>query len=443
MNKQVFSIVAINIMWSFIPVFANELFDTYSVLLIVFSRLITSGSVTLAVIFVILKWYSYKQVKVNEKITDPKDRLITLKISDIFKYLKDTNKKFYGVKQWVYVMINGFFTLAFQIVFYFFGFKLTGVIFSYAAFPLTIIIIAIYDWGLGKEEMDSFKGIYLGLLIIVVFIIMGESFQSLGAIDPFGLFAVTIFLISRTLDMVFNQRDSIADREYRLSRKSNKTYKLLRNFLKASITQLFGALAVLIIAIFMLLFPESTIMGLEARSFFIQFPQILQLILSVPGILLILICTIIPFSIWYTTGAYWPRGALSFDQWASILAIVSPLSGIWLGIFFLEETFDPFALIIIMVLMLVAIFLRYLHESTNMVNSTIMVKIAKPGMNPFIKSLMRKREVLEIYSLLGYWDLCIIVQTGNSRKYSLFLTWLRETDETVVVKDYVSVKNVE
>lgn len=358
-------------------------------------------------------------------------------IKNIKRYLKERNRKFSNKPQWLYLCVLGMIGISSQIIFSFFGLRLAGTALTYAAVPVSIIIIAILNWFNGKEAMDPIKIAYLFILLIVIAIIIYEKTAGIDQIiiTLFGVFCIFLYIISRSFRYLLTEKDEASDWEINLIRLTQKKFKIVRSLFKASFSELFAAFSVFIISGIMYIAPESSIPGMEARYFYSHLYETLDVLTSSAGLALIILNTVIPFIIFFSASAFWPRGALSIEQWASILDILIPLIGITIGVFLLNEPFPYFSLLMIYILVFLSILLRYFHESNNVINVFLMFKVKKPYINNFITMMLKRTGLIDICSILGDYDAIATMQIPNIHKYGRILNYIKETEYTQEIKE--------
>lgn len=427
LNKQLPNIIIYDFLLGTVPYFLFLLGD-YSVFSIAFTRFLIAGVITLMLAFIGL--YVLKK-------TLPPNTRKEFGLKNIKKYLKEPNRKFSNKPQWFYLCILGMIGISSQILFSFFGLRLAGTALTYTAVPFGIIIIALINWANKKEAMDPIKIAYLFILFIVISIIIYEKTIGIDhiSITFFGVICIIIYTISRSFRYLITEKDETSDWEINLIHLTKKKYKLIRSLFKAGFSELYAALSVFIVSGFMYIAPESSIPGIEARYFYSHLYEIIHVMSSGAGIALIILNTVIPFILFFSASAFWPRGALSIEQWASILDILIPLIGITIGVFLLHEPFPSFSLLMIYILVFLSILLRFFHESNNVINVFLMFKVKKPYINKFIMMMLKRTGLIDICSILGDYDAIATMQIPNIHKYGRILNYIKETEYTSEIKE--------
>ncbi|MHA1730343.1 MAG: hypothetical protein ACTSU5_00280 [Promethearchaeota archaeon] len=430
MNKQIVWLLVANLLWAAIPLPVADLVDRYSVFTVVLLRFLPSGLLTLGCAFLLVSVHG----RLARRGREVPLRVGTVSARHLWAYLGDRNVKFHGIRQWAYLLVVGSVGIASQIVFFFFGLKLAGVVLTMAAVPASIVVVAVYNWGKGREDLDVFKGIYLALLCTVVAIIWYERRDDVPSVEPFGLVSVVLLCVTLATLVLITRMDEKGAEELEVARQAGTFYEVVRLLFKSAVSQLFAAGSVFAMAGLFHMFPPSTVPGEEARRFFADLPRFVGAVLSVPGLFLVLGATFVPYIIWFSASAFWPREALTFGQWSSILGIVEPTGGIVLGVIVLGETFAPMSLAFLLACVVLAVVLRYLHESKNTVNALVLVKFRTGRTSEMIRELLGRHGVRAVRDLLGHFDAIVELQVSSVRAYVDFLVWLRETGALVEVE---------
>ena len=143
-NKNIFYIIAANILWSLIPVIVFGLFNEISIIMIIFLRFFVSGVILLllAVLFVLI----------NNKFT-PNE---TISLKKLFKFVFSKNEGFYNMRNIAYFAILGFFGIIIQLIFFFLALKTTTISLTMIGFQFAVIVIAFYEHGAQSEKLDIF-----------------------------------------------------------------------------------------------------------------------------------------------------------------------------------------------------------------------------------------------------------------------------------------------
>lgn len=396
-----------NVLWALIPLPVAQLFDDYTVFAIILARFLPAGVVTCGVA---VAWI----------LGHP-----TLHLRDFRAYLGSRNARFFGWRQWQYLGIFGATTISLQVMFFFYGMKLAGFVLTFAAYPVGIILVAFYNWGQGREDMDLYKWLYLFLLFVVAFLIGFEKFPGTTAMDPFGLACVVLLTLALAGYSILTDKDVLAPAEEARAKDGRAEYRFARLLVKMGVSQLVAAGTVIVVTACLLPAPEAWLVAREARLFYTELPGVGKLVFSGPGAFLVIGATILPYFLWFYASTNWPREALSFDQWSSILNLVDPALAMVVSVVFLADPFSPLALLLVLALMGVAIALRYVAESQNVVHASVLVQL-DPEYDPALFArASRQKGVLVVQSLLGYYDLLAVVKMANFRRYTQFLLWLQ------------------
>jgi len=163
----------------------------------------------------------------------------------------------------------------------------------------------------------------------------------------------------------------------------------------------------------MLLLPPDSLFQQEAVKFYSQLGSLGVLFLTWQGLFLIFGATVACYLLLFSAEAYWPRSALPFDTWSSILSIVEPTASVVFGVLILNEAFPPNYLFIVVLLLALSIILRYVHETTNKVIAYIALKVVPQRDKEVIQDLFHIKAIQSIASVVGDYDLVLFIQASN------------------------------
>jgi DNA-binding Lrp family transcriptional regulator len=132
----------------------------------------------------------------------------------------------------------------------------------------------------------------------------------------------------------------------------------------------------------------------------------------------------------YTAQAFWPKEALTFDQWTSILGLLTPLVASYIGIFVIGEAVRMDYTLIASAFLITSIALRYFHETSNKVVGFIFMQIDVAKKQKIYSRLSAIRELQEIYAITGKAsDIYAEAVTSNlNHLYVLFSERIRTID---------------
>jgi drug/metabolite transporter (DMT)-like permease len=408
-----------NILWGFIPWPAAELFASYSLFIVVLLRFLEGGILLMVTAFIMTLYMNHKSNK---------ERII-FGVKNFKDYLQAKNKDFFNAPQWLYLIIIALIGFNGMIVLFFIGLKMLGAIVTSIGFLIGLFVCTIINWGLGKEGMSNFKILYLFTLIVGAIILgLANQYQdSTGSSGGTNLisalswegFLVTIFYgVTYAFFLVTSSTDRLTNSELHIKRIEPR-YEVLRTCWKTGLIMIIAAV-ILIPQLWLLqLLPLPSNILLEINNFFFQLPNIGQLLFLPNTLLLTVVCTVSPFLLFYFLGVVWPKTS-SFDLWAGILSIAEPMVNMILGITVLQEPFPITWLTVVMILMGIAIIMRYLSESETQVNAVLLVKLKFNHDREAMMYAYHMSGVKTVKFLLGDWDLMIVIQS-NSQKSLNFL----------------------
>jgi DNA-binding Lrp family transcriptional regulator len=125
----------------------------------------------------------------------------------------------------------------------------------------------------------------------------------------------------------------------------------------------------------------------------------------------------------YAAQAFWPKEALTFDQWTAILGLITPLVASYVGIFVIGEAIRMDYTLIATAFLLGSIALRYFHEISNKVVGFIFMEIDIAKKDNVYKHLRTIRELQEIYAITGKEsDVYSEVVTSNLNQLHLLVS---------------------
>ncbi|UYP46331.1 hypothetical protein NEF87_002616 [Candidatus Lokiarchaeum ossiferum] len=403
-----------NVMWGLIPLPASKLFANYSTFLIIFARFLMMTIFTLGFILIFIL---YQQMHLKKK------KKQSIKIKEIVSYLASKNVEFFNFPQWLYLLFLAVFGMNLMTILFFWGLKSVGVIITSIGVIFSLVVVTAVNWGRGKEEMSPFKALYLITLIgatVILGIISqnqqsGEnqqfSWNTIGIIIAYGL-TLSFFVIS-------SSKDKMSPKEFTLLR-INKNYRLIRTFLKLGILSFFASLTFIPLQLIFGILPLGNEISGEISRFFSEVHLWWTISWTGNGIILILICTIAPYFLYYFLAANWPKHT-SFDLWVGVLQLIEPIINLILGVTILEENFPISWLVVIIFLMGIAIVTRYLSETEAQIFALFLLK-TKPNQNKEAMTIAYSfKAVRQVFSLIGNYDLMLDVQLHSSQALNKFI----------------------
>lgn len=421
-NKYISLIIFANVFWSFIPVAVTPLFEDVSILMIVFLRFLVSGIIffVIAMIFPIACNRYSPSCPISHKL--------------LFNFVLSRNNDFFKMRNIVYLAILGFCGIVLQLIMYFLALKLTTISLAVTGFAITIIIVAFYQHGAKSEKLDVFKGLYVLILIVSVFIIFFVKMQEGTEINPNGIIYIVIFSISLSIFQIAVKKDSYSKEEIKVL-NGNKYYKMARLFMKISITLLLGVALMFPFILIITFLPFQTDLTQEIELFFSQFSELHLIMFRWEISFLIFGATIIPYFLVFWAAIKWSNYSLTFSQWNTILTIIEPIGSIAFGVFLLNEFFPVDYLLIVIFLLVVSILLRYVHETQNKINAYLLIKRNRQSMKDLPLKLLKLNGVIGVNSLIGAHDLLVNVRSSSIVQFQyLVYEDLRKMEEISEIK---------
>lgn len=402
-NKNILFIIFANILWSLIPVIVLGLFDEYSIITIIFLRFFFSAIVLLSIAIIYVQFNN--RYTSNERI----------EFKDLFQFSLSKNKDFFNLRYIYYFAILGFIGIILQLIFFFLALKFTTISLTMIGFQLSIVIIAFYEHGNKFEKLDIFKTLYLVVLIFSITIIIIVKSEQTGIIfSSLGFLYIILFTICLTFFHIIVTQDKFGKKEIKLINK-NENYKIPRLLIKISLMFFAGIGLMFPFLILLYLLPFQTDLTYETINFFLDLSSIHIILLRWEIIFLIVFSTIVPYLLLFIAYAKWTPFYLTYRQWNSILTVIEPIGSILFGVIFSVEIFDPVFLLVVLFLLIVSIFLRYIHETTSKVNAFIMIKRRKGAMNKLALNLLKNEGICCVQYLVGKYDIILNIKTNSIR----------------------------
>jgi len=351
-----------------------------------------------------------------------KDKSKSINLRKLFQYLKTRNNEFFKFPQWVYLLIVGIFGLNSMTILFFLALKTIGVITTSIGVLISLVIVTAINWGRGKEEMTKFKVLYLTTLIGATFIlgyisqVYSESESSLS----FGsIIIVIIYGIALSFFVITGSTDKMSLKEFKIV-KENPRYQLIRTFFKLGMLGFFSALVYIPYLFLMSKFNFNEQIDSEITLFFTQLSDWWKIALTFDGIILIIVCTLIPYVIYYIMAANWPKHT-SFNLWVGVMQLIEPLINIIIGITLLNEVFPLSWLLIIIFLFGIAVFTRYLSETETQIFAVFLLKIKPQFQLAAMQKAFSIKPVKEVSHMIGDYDIFLDIQLHSSQALNKFI----------------------
>jgi DNA-binding Lrp family transcriptional regulator len=403
-TRKLLSLLAVNLLWGLIPWPAAALFGVYSSFFIVFSRFVFSAIVLFAATAILSAWWNRTGA---ERITG----------GTFLRYLLAKNGDFFGLPQWLYLLLIAVIGFNGQIILFFYCLKTLGAIATSIGFVLALLIAAVVNWGAGKEGMSPFKLLYLATLFLATLILgaMSPATAPSGSLGFGNLALLLVFGATYGFFFVTSSADRMSPGEYRLIRAAPR-WVLVRTIFKISVIFLIASVTLPPLMVALHWADLRADLTAEAARFLRECPDWWRLGVSANGIVLIVFCTIVPTLWFYALGTSWPKQS-SFDLWAGVLAMTEPMMNMVLGLFVLHEAFPLPWLLVAMALMAISILTRYLSETESQVSGVAIIDARFDRGRALMERLYALRPVRRVTSLLGAHDLMVETLCASPREW--------------------------
>jgi hypothetical protein len=159
--------------------------------------------------------------------------------------------------------------------------------------------------------------------------------------------------------------------------------------------------------------PVRTDLTVEIKQFYMDLANTPTNLFRWEIMFLIIFSTVSPYLLIFIAYSRWNPYDLTYAQWISILTVIDPIGSILFGVLFGIEVFPLLYLSIILFLLGASIFLRYAHESKNLVNAYIILEYKSGMMENLELKLLKLEGVYCVESLLGTYDVLLKVKTNS------------------------------
>jgi DNA-binding Lrp family transcriptional regulator len=328
--------------------------------------------------------------------------------------------------------------LSFSLAFFFFSYSLVGVVIAtLVSEAFTPVLIAFWNWAKGTETMDILKVVYMVSLIMVVIIVSVARVEADTAIQPIGFFYVSLCAVFWTVFIALIAKDTPSKKEVDAVDSSAESYKMSRSTLKLGMTFFLSGLMLFPITIVLPPLTQLPELATQCNSFYLDLStRLFSASIDSSVLLLSFGLTFAPYLLLYAAQAFWPKEALTFDQWSAILGLLSPLVASYIGIFVIGETIRMDYTLIATGLLATSIAMRYFHEVSNKVVGFIFIHVDELKRRRIYSQLVAMRELREVYALAGEsFEIYAEVVTSNlNRLYLLVSQRIRTIDGIRTVK---------
>jgi DNA-binding Lrp family transcriptional regulator len=381
---MLFAIVITDLLWGLIPIPAVAAMRSYSLFTMLLFRFLYTGLACLVLVAVI--------------------RLRSPDVKGIGAYLTSTNRAYMKrkVPQILSLAIVAF-MLSVSLVLFFFSYNLVGVVIAtMVSESITPVLLAFWNWAKGTERIDFLKSIYMTLLILAVTVISLARVEADVAIKPIGFIFVGICALFWTGYIALIAKDTPSKEEAETANLSTENYKMARSTLKLGVTFLFSGLMIFPLTLVFPLLTQVPELVSQCSKFYVDLSNSFFSATVDSGILILSFgLTFVPYFLLYAAQAFWPKEALTFDQWSSILGLITPLVAAYVGIFVLGEMIRMDYTLIASVFLVTSIAMRYFHEVSNKVVGFIFIQIDVAKKKKIYSHLKAVRELREIYAITG------------------------------------------
>ncbi|WXG44529.1 MAG: Lrp/AsnC ligand binding domain-containing protein [Promethearchaeati archaeon SRVP18_Atabeyarchaeia-1] len=384
LGRMLFAVVITNLLWGLIPIPAVEAMKSYSLFTMLLFRFFYTSLACFLLVGVL--------------------RIRSPEVKGIGAYLTSTNRA-YGrrnVPQLLSLVIVAF-MLSVSLTLFFFSYNLVGVVIAtMVSESITPVLLAFWNWAKGTEKIDILKLIYMTLLVLAVLVISLARVEADAAVKSIGFLFVAICAVFWTAYIALIAKDTPSRKETEAVRFSVGNYRMARSTLKLGVTFMFSGLMIFPLVLGLPLFSQEPELVSQCNRFFDDLSSnLFSASLNMDILVLSFGLTFVPYFLLYAAQAFWPKEALTFDQWSSILGLITPLVAAYVGILILGELVRMDYILIATVFLVTSIAMRYFHEVTNKVVGFIFLEIDLAKKSKVYSQLKGIRELQEIHAITG------------------------------------------
>ncbi len=416
-------IITANVAWGLIPIFAVPVLDAYpdAALTLVFIRFFYASIIMFAFVAIqaILNTLRKRRAEPGSLA------FFQTGWKDLKLYLGSRNKTFMNLPRLWFIFILAFFGVTLNVSTYFIGMRQLPLTFMLLGAPGGFIILtAMYNVAKGKEKLSMFKAIYIILIFLSLILITLAQEQNATLTEPtmVGIVAFFLNIFSVFVYYVYVGRDSYVPEEKILRRPRSGNYRLMRTTTKLVVFMAFGALATLAIVPVCIVLPIPYLnligwgfvntIGVFFSGAFL--PQVIFMILA---------CTVMPNLLIFLASTWWdPETAFTFEAWTSITNVVDPIAGIVTSVLAGLQQVDTLFLALTVVVLCIAILLRFVHERESKINVLIFLKTKHGYLKDVLQFLVGFKEIRKFYYITGKPDFMLKATFGSIREYYHFLS---------------------
>ncbi|HME55238.1 MAG TPA: hypothetical protein VKM55_23725 [Candidatus Lokiarchaeia archaeon] len=443
-------IILANIFWGIIPLFAIPIFrgadpvisgatNEFASLIVVFIRFLFAGVIMLSIVVFQLICNSAR----SRQKEPGKLEYFQTSWQDIKKYLFSRNKNFYNAHRLWYIFIIALFGVTLNVATYFIGLNELPVAILLMGSPGGfIILVSVYDVAKGKEKLSYFNAIYIFLLflsLILIVIAQEGGSEDLSKKDlTIGFICLLLNIVCLFINFAYMGRDTYAQSETIVRKSRAGNYRMMRTLTKLTVYFLFGALGTIIAVPICLILPIPYLNELGTEfvtriGFFFTGLYFWQLAV------LVVVCTVGPNLCVFLASAWWDNESqFTFQSWNSILSLIDNMTSIIVSFLAGFSKVDPLFLTLTVIVLGVAILLRFVHEREAKINAIIYLKIKEGTLKSTLQFLHNIHEIRKFFYITGRADILVKATFGSTREFYTFLTRVTYEKDIKIIWDNIS-----
>jgi DNA-binding Lrp family transcriptional regulator len=384
LGRTLFAVFITNLLWGLIPIPAVAAMRNYSLFTMLLFRFLYTGLACVILVAII-------------RLRNPEAR-------GIHAYLTSSNRAYTkrNVPQILSLAIVAF-MLSVSLSLFFLSYDLVGVVIAtMVSESITPVLLAFWNWAKGTEAIDILKSIYMMLLVLAVAVISVARVEADVTIKPVGFVVVALCAVFWTVYIALIAKDAPSKKEAEAVNFSAESYKVTRSTLKLGVTFLFSGLMIFPLTLILPPLIQVPELASQCTKFYVDLTTNFLAASTDSGILILSFgLTFAPYFLLYAAQAFWPKEALTFDQWSSILGLITPIVAAYVGILILGEMVRMDYTLIATAFLVTSIAMRYLHEVSNKVVGFVFLKIDVANKFNVYSQLKGIRELQEIYAITG------------------------------------------
>ncbi|MFX0099240.1 MAG: hypothetical protein ACFFCS_06625 [Candidatus Hodarchaeota archaeon] len=433
----ILSLVIANALFGIIPLFAVPVLNAYedSILMIVFIRFTFSS---LFIFIIICLQVFLNKMRLKRKRAGNLE-FFTTGWGDIKKYIASRNDGFFCMHRMLYLFILGFFGVTLNVVTYLIGLEeLSIILFLIGTTGGIMIVFSVYSMAKGREKFTLFKGIYIFLMILSLILTISATQKTVSIkATGTGVVALVLNLVALFVLFEFMSRDNYSKKEVVWKKKRKGNYRFMRTLTKLCLFMLFGGMSIIPVALVSIVLPVPYLKGISF-AFFNQLAIFWEIAFNPNMLTLIFLCTVITFLLLFIPATFWDVDEnLSLAQWNSILYLVDPIIGSVVSAIFLEAV-DNVLLGVTLIMLSLAILLRYVHEKDSKVLVILFIDVKFGKQREILKYLSKFDEIRKYYWTTGIADMMIKATFGSIKDFYAFIAKIGIKEEIKIKFDLIS-----